>query len=124
MTDLQLQLQLQVRLQPPRALTVAATVITVTVTVAAAVTVIVTAAVPATATDAQIYRDKNDWGRSHPHLLVLRHPPLAGCETWWHRLVPSPKSQVPRQGGEPVAAVGMSVFSKTSQGVGAKGFLF
>ena len=26
-------------------------------------------------------------------------PPLAGCENWWHRLVPSPKSQVPRQGG-------------------------
>ena len=30
------------------------------------------------------------------HLLVLRHPPLAGCESWWHMLVPSPKSQLPR----------------------------
>ena len=40
-----------------------------TVTVTAAVTVSVTAAVTATAMSTQIYREKNDWGRSHlpPH---------------------------------------------------------
>ena len=86
MTDLQLQLQLQLRLQPPRALTVAATVITVTVTVAAAVTVIVTAAVPATATDAQIYRDKKRLGPQPPpphgrggDMFYIQPPPEA-CE--------------------------------------------
>ena len=36
-----------------------------TVTVTAAVTVSVTAAVTATAMSTQIYREKNDWGRSH-----------------------------------------------------------